>query len=1042
MNLPYILVALPQWVNYRLELKADGSTTKIPYRADGRGKASSTDHDTWRDFESAQRAVTERGFDGIGFVFTLDSGIVGIDLDHCIDMETGEIALWAQDIVSRLDSYTELSPSKTGLHIYCTGVLPAGRRRKDGIEMYDSGRFFTVTGAHYPGSPLTVEARTEAIAALHAELFPPKPLVMRPAFSMHIQPDDSVLLDKARNAKNGSQFAALFDRGDTSGQGGDDSRSDLALAGSLVYWTGGDCDRAERLFGQSALGQRDKWQRADYRQRTFKEALEGRTEFYDPGDYVNLQNNRMKKQSQNAGKTSGNGNSVYSVYPNQGNVLSHEWEPITPIGRTELPPFPTDALPGWLRDFVEALAAATETPADLAGMQALAVCALSVAKTAKVALSSNWTEPLNLFVMTVSPPATRKSAVFTRAMAPVMQCELEENQKRSPIVALAKHRYEQLQARYKEASAQAIKVKDEGQRVEYEEQAKQLAEDLAAFSMPSLLRLQTADFTQERLIGLLAENEERLGVMSAEGGIFETLAGHYTGGSVNIDIILKGHSGDGHTYDRKNSPPVSLHNPALTMGLTVQPDVLRGMAAKPAFRGRGMLARWVFSLPPNNVGYRHNRNIAISPTVEAAYDEHIRRLLDASLAFLEQENPKPKLICLDTEAQSRFQQFRGEVEVYLREGERLGDMQDWGGKLCGLVARIAGILHIVETGSAEGLITLRTVEAAIRLGEYFIPHAMAAYGEMRLDDVTDKARSVVEWIQRRALPSFSRRDVHVHHRSRFETVTEIDPILLRLIQQGYIRERTAQKRDGAGQPASPLYEVNPDVFHTQNTQNSEEYALNDNSVYSVYANPMQAAQSEPPQFEPFPVRITATESMQQTARTLAEQRTRAHDATRNPADCNGSEEQNRRIDYFGLLAEVALTDALERHGLHPEGYEFLAVRPPSEPDFTLCGTRFDVKACLPGKEYVSINAGKQENPLTRPDVYACCLFDGDAEFTVVLVPAADVDAWERREGKEKPDGTFRKPYYSKSRNDLSSIGSLDSFVMQPIREEEAELVWK
>jgi len=61
---------------------------------------------------------------------------------------------------------------------------------------------------------------------------------------------------------------------------------------------------------------------------------------------------------------------------------------------------------------------------------------------------------------------------------------------------------------------------------------------------------------------------------------------------------------------------------------------------------------------------------------------------------------------------------------------------------------------------------------------------------------------------------------------------------------------------------------------------------------------------------------------------------------------------------------------------------------------------------------------------------------------IPLVPATDVDAWERREGKEKPDGTFRKPYYSKTKNDISSIGSLDSFVMQPIREEEAELVWK
>ena len=176
-----------------------------------------------------------------------------------------------------------------------------------------------------------------------------------------------------------------------------------------------------------------------------------------------------------------------------------------------------------------------------------------------------------------------------------------------------------------------------------------------------------------------------------------------------------------------------------------------------------------------------------------------------------------------------------------------------------------------------------------------------------------------------------------------------------------------------------------------------------------------------------PLEITATAALQQTAQSLAEARTRAHDGNRAAAECHGSDAQNRRLDYVGLLAEMALTDAMERHGLKPEGYRFLADRPPSEPDFTLRGKSYDVKACPPGKDFVTINAGKHENPKTRPDFYALCLFQNDEAFTVALVPAAAVDAWEKRDGIEKTDGTRRKPFFSRERKTLPLIRSLDEF---------------
>jgi primase-polymerase (primpol)-like protein len=99
------------------------------------------------------RACKEHGYGGIGFVFTPEDDLCGVDLDGCLDPETGEIEGWAQEIIEELDSYTEISPSGTGVHVLVRGTLPAGRNRKGRFEAYDRGRYFTVTGRHLAGTP-------------------------------------------------------------------------------------------------------------------------------------------------------------------------------------------------------------------------------------------------------------------------------------------------------------------------------------------------------------------------------------------------------------------------------------------------------------------------------------------------------------------------------------------------------------------------------------------------------------------------------------------------------------------------------------------------------------------------------------------------------------------------------------------------------------------------------------------------------------------------------------------------------------------------
>jgi putative DNA primase/helicase len=147
-NIPEQLAERPQWVCWRLE-KREGKATKVPYTPGTLRGASSTNSLTWRTFSEALAAYEtgEPPYDGIGFVFSSGDPFTGIDLDACRNPRTGELEEWAQSIISKAsDGYVEISPSETGIHIIVEGTVRGGGMRKDPIEMYSQGRFFTVTG--------------------------------------------------------------------------------------------------------------------------------------------------------------------------------------------------------------------------------------------------------------------------------------------------------------------------------------------------------------------------------------------------------------------------------------------------------------------------------------------------------------------------------------------------------------------------------------------------------------------------------------------------------------------------------------------------------------------------------------------------------------------------------------------------------------------------------------------------------------------------------------------------------------------------------
>ena len=177
-GIPESLRELPQWVGWTFG-ERNGKPTKIPINARTGTYASTTDPSTWSTFEAAlARYQNDDQVAGIGFVFTKDAGIVGIDLDHCRNPDGGELEPWARIIVQGVDTFTEVSQSGTGLHLYAYAKMPAdGNKRTTksengevgGIEAYAVGRFFTVTGEHLLGTPTVIEARQNPLDNLYRE---------------------------------------------------------------------------------------------------------------------------------------------------------------------------------------------------------------------------------------------------------------------------------------------------------------------------------------------------------------------------------------------------------------------------------------------------------------------------------------------------------------------------------------------------------------------------------------------------------------------------------------------------------------------------------------------------------------------------------------------------------------------------------------------------------------------------------------------------------------------------------------------------------
>lgn len=231
---------------------------KTPINPATGGNAMPNEPATWGTLEAAQQAVERYSLRGVGVM--LGQGLCGIDIDHCRDPEIGTLSEMAREIITRMQTYTEISPSGTGVHLLFYGPKPDGPCRKSsiGLEMYDGGRYFTVTGRALNSH--SIEERTDECAAVHAQYLakpaPPSAPAPNVVWKAADRPDEE-LIQTACAAKDGERFAALY-AGDWQAYYNSHSEADLSFANLLAFWFGADIERMDRVFRTSGL-MRPKW---------------------------------------------------------------------------------------------------------------------------------------------------------------------------------------------------------------------------------------------------------------------------------------------------------------------------------------------------------------------------------------------------------------------------------------------------------------------------------------------------------------------------------------------------------------------------------------------------------------------------------------------------------------------------------------------------------------------------------------------------------------------------------------------------------------
>lgn len=493
----------------------------------------------------------------------------------------------------------------------------------------------------------------------------------------------------------------------------------------------------------------------------------------------------------------------------QEEIVKNEENWICPLSLEGVPllPWPKDAFPEPVEDFVRDLSRATETPIELSAMTVLAAISVAAHKKYCIQIKPDYREPVNIWSLVVLPPASRKSKVFSEITLPLKKWELEQKQKYEPLIKAATSKIKTMEARLKELRTKAARAKNNQDYQDLQNEIEKLENETT--DIPVCPQIWTSDITPEHLGTVMAANGDAMAVISDEGGIFDILGGLYSDGRANIDLFLQSHSGGSVRVERGSRPPVFMENATLTMGLTIQPEVIYNICRNKKFRGRGLLGRFLFVVPHSNIGRRTLNEPPMNMELSKQFHDILWEVLNHEYPINDDGSEVKHVLYMNDDAYQRWWNYAKTIEAMMSDDiGHLNHITDWAGKLPGAIARIAALLHIMRYAKEKPWlikISLEDMSAAVKIGHALINHALHVFDLFHETTTMQIARLIYKWLKRDKISSFTQRECL--RKFRCHQKPELRPALEVLIEQDIIRESEATC---VGRPSNVFY-VNANI---------------------------------------------------------------------------------------------------------------------------------------------------------------------------------------------------------------------------------------
>lgn len=743
-GIPVELKTIAQWVLWRW-VRTGTKWTKVPFQANEH-KASSADAHTWTTFDKALAAYQSGSFDGIGFVVTERDPYVGIDLDKCID------EAWPKKMIAELDSYAECTPSGNGYRVWIRGTLEDFKSKskhfhESRVELYDRGRYFTVTGHWLEGSPAVINERQKQIeSACKALLKSPPPANDNSGSTPMIRATttrEPMSADRIRQC-----LEWIPNAGDGQPYEDDSGASYMGVMMSVHHETNG---AGFDLF--NAWSARCNRHNESENRRKWESCSPNRG--YTGGSLVHW----ALQGGMPAHATTGGADATRTTAP-------ESWPEPQPLVTAMQPTeYPLDALPDVIRHAVEEVQGFVQAPIPMVASSALSAVSLACQAHFDVQRTVGLEGPISLYLLTIADSGERKSTCDGYFKNVIEQWQADEEKARAPETK--KYNAENTAwLAEKDGIVQKIKAFAKDGKSTTELKKRLVAIEAEEPQPPRIPRMLLTDESPQALAWSLAKKWPSAGILSAEAGA--VLGSHaMKEGEITGNLSLQNILWDGGELNigRKTSESFSVRGARLTVGLQVQSATIRDFYDKNGnlARGTGFMARFLVAWPDSTQGYRPFREASGTWPRLSAFNVAMKRILETPPPILEDGTLEPEMLRLSPDAKKTWVAFHDAIESELRTGGELHAVRDVASKIADNAARLAGLFHVISSKSGTS-IDEDTFEGAASIAAWHLYESRRFFGEIALPTEYADANRLERWLigycRTNGVASVPRREAH------------------------------------------------------------------------------------------------------------------------------------------------------------------------------------------------------------------------------------------------------------------------------------------